>query len=197
MQSVEEELVHIEDYVEQALFYARSNTVEKDYIVKRILVKDIVSSVIKRNAKRLIEGKVSIVMNDLDAVVFTDPKWVEFILHQIVSNAVKYRSKKSSSLSFSVLEGENELHLRISDNGIGIPAQDISKVFDKGFTGANGRRYAKSTGLGLYLCRKLCRKLGLKIRLSSQVGTGTTVEVIFPKSEMFLMEHETRLEMER
>lgn len=197
MQSVEEELVHIEDYVEQALFYARSNTVEKDYIVKRILVKDIVSSVIKRNAKRLIEGKVSIVMNDLDAVVFTDPKWVEFILHQIVSNAVKYRSKKSPSLSFSVLEGENELHLRISDNGIGIPAQDISKVFDKGFTGANGRRYAKSTGLGLYLCRKLCRKLGLKIRLSSQVGTGTTVEVIFPKSEMFLMEHETRLEMER
>ncbi len=180
-----EELVKIENFVEQALFYSRSSTVEKDYIIKRITLKELVSSVLRKNSAMFIEGKISVQTNGLDKTVFTDGKWTDFILGQILMNSVKYRSS-SPKIEIIGLQNDNSVTLVISDNGIGIPKQDLERVFDKGFTGTNGRRTAKSTGIGLYLCKKLCDKLNLGLSLVSEENTGTTVSIVFPRSNMYV-----------
>jgi signal transduction histidine kinase len=171
----------IESFVEQALYYARSNAVEKDYVINPVMLSELVGGALKSNSKFLIARGIAVRTNDLNYEVFTDAKWVVFILRQIIDNAVKYRS--------SVIEFSGELHrngasLLISDNGIGIPDRDMAKVFQKGFTGSNGREYGHSTGLGLYLCRKLCLKLGIGISIASQPGRSTTVEISFPKGDI-------------
>jgi len=175
-------LQKIDKYVEQALFYSRSNTVEKDFLIKQAEVQEIVNGVLRKNAKYFIDNKISIETNNLDVAVFTDIKWVDFILGQVLDNAVKYESKK---IKIYAEQNDNSVILFICDNGVGIPKQDINRVFNKGFTGENGRKYAKSTGLGLYLCKKLCLKLGLNISIKSEQGQGTIVEIIFPKSDMY------------
>lgn len=183
------ELTRIEGYVEQALYYTRSNSVEKDYIIKKVSLKEMVSACVKKNARTLIESRVTMELLDLDFDVFTDDKWIDFILGQILGNAIKYRSEEPKIKIFAE-QRENSIRLTISDNGIGIPEQDLRRVFEKGFTGENGRKYTRSTGVGLYLCNKLCDKLGLKLNLTSSVGEGTSVTILFPKSKMFLMENE-------
>ena len=175
-------LQKIDRYVEQALFYSRSNTVEKDFLIKQAELTELVSAILRKNAKHLIDNKISVDIAGVSGTVFTDTKWVDFILWQILDNAMKYKGKEIKIYS---KQSTNSTSLFISDNGIGISKQDISRVFDKGFTGENGRNYAKATGLGLYLCKKLCLKLGLNISLKSEQGKGTLVEVIFPKSDMY------------
>ncbi len=177
-----ESLDKIDRLVEQALFYCRSNHVEKDFLIKELSLRELVNGVLRKNARFLIENKVSLELGELDHSVFSDSKWLEFILQQLLDNAVKYESKQ---LKIYAEVQTNSVSLFICDDGIGIPKQDISRVFDKGFTGENGRRYAKSTGIGLYLCKKMCDKLGLRIRLSSEQDSGTTVEIVFPKSDMY------------
>lgn len=182
--SIEEELDSIENYVEQALFYARSSAVEKDYYIRKCNLKDIVNESIKKNKTSLIEEKVEINIHDLDNVVSTDSKWIVFILSQIIQNSVKYRNKKLL-LNIEVYSEPNKDNtvLYIKDNGIGIKKEEISRVFDKGFTGTNGRLAGKkSTGIGLYLCRKLCEKLGVSINVKSTEGEGTVVSLVFPNS---------------
>ncbi len=179
-----EELVKIENYVDQALFYSRSNTVEKDYVIKQSTLKGLVNSVLRKNSALLIEGKISVRTSALDKTVFTDVKWTDFILGQILMNAVKYRNS-SPEIEIYGMQSENSVTLVISDNGIGIPKNDLERVFDKGFTGANGRMTAKSTGLGLYLCKKLCIKLNLGISIASTENSGTMVSIVFPKSNMY------------
>ena len=182
--SIEEELDSIENYVEQALFYARSNTVEKDYYIRKCNLKDIVNESIKKNKSSLIEEKVDINIHDLDNVVSTDSKWIVFILGQIIQNSVKYRNKKSllNIEVYSEPKKDNTV-LYIKDNGIGIKKEEISRVFDKGFTGTNGRLAGKkSTGIGLYLCRNLCEKLGVSINVKSTDSVGTVVSLVFPNS---------------
>lgn len=154
------ELSKIENYVEQALFYTRSSSVEKDYIIKRVDLKELVSGVVKKNAMPLIEAKVSVELCELEQEVFTDSKWLDFILGQLISNAVKYRSDQPK-LKISAEPRSQSVLLRLSDNGIGIPEQDINRVFEKGFTGENGRKYNRSTGIGLYLCKKIVRSAGV------------------------------------
>ncbi|WP_040214292.1 sensor histidine kinase [Clostridium polynesiense] len=192
--SLNEELVKIEGFVEQVLYYSRSNTVEKDYIIKKSSLRDIVNAVIRKNSKTLIEEKISIETENLDVFVFTDVKWIDFILGQLLSNSIKYMKiaekegiipSERRKIRIRALEKDNSISLLLEDNGIGIPEKDLNKVFDKGFTGENGRRSAKSTGLGLYLCRKLCDKLGLNIQLQSKENRGTMVEIVFPKSNMY------------
>lgn len=175
-------LQKIDKFVEQALFYSRSNTVEKDYIIKQAQLKELVNRTLRKNAKRFIGGKISMETESLDFTVPTDVKWTDFILEQILDNAIKYESKK---IKIYAEQNDNSISLFIRDDGIGIPNQDISRVFDKGFTGDNGRKYAKSTGLGLYLCKKLCLKLGLNIYINSEHGKGTVIEIVFPKSSMY------------
>ena len=182
-ESIDEEIDKIEGFVEQSLFYSKSGNPEKDYIVKRAELKSIVNSVIRKNSKAFIESKTAVKIEDVDYIVFTDTKWAEFIINQIVINAVKYGGENPEVKIYGE-QGENKISLYICDNGIGIPERDIDKVFDKGFTGENGRRFSKSTGIGLYLCKKLCDKLGLGISIKSKAGEGTAVRLVFPKSKM-------------
>lgn len=186
--SIDEEIEKVENYIEQALFYTRSNALEKDYLVKEMNLRDSANAVIRRNANVLIERKVKIEINNLDQVVYSDTKWVEFILHQIISNSIKYMDKEPKILKFYCENSADNVILHIYDNGIGMSERDVIKAFEKGYTGENGRRFGKSTGIGLYLCKKLCYKLGLEIKLESKAGEGTKVSIMFPINRMMIFE---------
>ena len=182
--SIAEELDKVENYTEQALFYARSNAVEKDYIINKTYLKEIVNGAILKNKTTLLNEKVSIDLTNLkDAEVYTDSKWAIFIVNQIIQNAIKYSKENNKKIEISSKEKNDKVILYIKDNGIGIKKGEITRVFDRGFTGENGRIIGqKSTGIGLYICKKLCDKLGLGIELNSKKGKGTEVKIIFPKN---------------
>ena len=180
--SIDEELDKVENYIEQALFYARRNTVEKDYYIRKVVLKEIVNESIKKNKSSLIQEKISIDIHDLEIEVNTDNKWIVFILNQIIQNSIKYRKKENSVMEIYANQGKENVILYIKDNGIGIKQGEITRVFEKGFTGTNGRlSNKKSTGIGLYLCKKLCNKLGIGIELNSVQNEGTEVKLVFPK----------------
>jgi signal transduction histidine kinase len=174
------ELDRIERFVEQALFYARSGNVEDDCMIRRVALAELLADTLKNRAKYLIERKIRVRIKDLEHTVFTDPKWLSFILWQLIDNSVKYGCR---SIEFSGVRNERSVSLFIQDDGVGISEKDAGRVFDKGFTGENGRRFGHSTGLGLYLCKKLCNKLGLGLSLSSAPGKGVVAEIVFPVSE--------------
>lgn len=175
--SIDEELDKVENYIEQALFYARSNTVEKDYYIRKVVLKEIVNESIKKNKSSLIQEKISIDIHDLEIEVNTDNKWIVFILNQIIQNSIKYRKKENSVIEIYANQGKENVILYIKDN-----QGEITRVFEKGFTGTNGRlSNKKSTGIGLYLCKKLCNKLGIGIELNSVQNEGTEVKLVFPK----------------
>ena len=182
--SIDEELDKVENYTEQALFYARSNAVEKDYIINKTNLKEIVNGAILKNKTTLLNEKVSIELSNLkDEEVYTDSKWAIFIINQIIQNAIKYSRKENKKIEISSQEKNDKVILYIKDNGIGIKKGEITRVFERGFTGENGRIIGKkSTGIGLYLCKKLCNRLGLGIELNSEKDKGTEVRIIFPKS---------------
>ncbi len=182
--SIEEELDKVENYTEQALFYARSNAVEKDYIITKTNLKEIVNGAILKNKTTLLNEKVSIELTDLKPEeIYTDNKWGIFIVNQIIQNAIKYSKKEDKRIIISSKEKNDKVILYIKDNGIGIKKGEITRVFERGFTGENGRRMGqKSTGIGLYLCKKLCDKLGLGIELNAEKEEGTEVRIIFPKN---------------
>lgn len=182
--SIDEELDKVENYTEQALFYARSNAVEKDYIINKANLKEIVNGAILKNKTTLLNEKVSIELSNLkDEEVYTDSKWAVFIINQIIQNAIKYSKKENKKIEISSQEKNDKVILYIKDNGIGIKKGEITRVFERGFTGENGRIIGqKSTGIGLYLCKKLCDRLGLGIELNSEKDKGTEVRIIFPKS---------------
>lgn len=185
--SIIDETQKIDTFVEQALYYAKSTNVEKDYAIRDINLEYFIKSIIKKHSKQFIENRIQIKLNNLSYTVFSDPKWLDFIIGQIISNSIKYK-KEILSLSFSGEERDNQVIFSISDNGVGISEKDVSRVFDKGFTGENGRRYGKSTGIGLYLCKKLCKKMHLSIEIQSEKNIGTTVKIIFPKDKTILFE---------
>ena len=182
--SIDEELDKVENYTEQALFYARSNAVEKDYIINKTSLKEVVNGAILKNKTTLLNEKVSIELANLKPeVVYTDSKWAIFIVNQIIQNAIKYSKKDDKKIEISSKEKNDKVILYIKDNGIGIKKGEITRVFERGFTGENGRLIGKkSTGIGLYLCKKLCDKLGLGIELNSEKDIGTEVRIIFPKN---------------
>ena len=160
--SIDEELDEIENYTEQALFYARSNTVNKDYVVTKSNLKEIVNEAILKSKRALLSNKISIELNDLEKEVFTDSKWATFIINQIIQNSIKYSKKEDKKIQLYAKSNNENIILYIKDNGIGIKKGEITRVFEKGFTGENGRIInKKSTGIGLYLCQKLCNKLDL------------------------------------
>ena len=182
--SIDEELDKVEDYIEQALFYARSNTVEKDYYIKKTLIKDVVNECVRKNKNILIQGKIKMNLHDLEDIVNTDSKWLIFILNQLIQNSVKYKKQAGNSeIEIYAKQGKENVILYVRDNGIGIKKGEITRVFEKAFTGTNGRLLnKKSTGIGLYLCKKLCNKLGIAIELNSVQNEGTEVRIVFPKS---------------
>lgn len=197
LRAVDGELDRIEGYVEQALYYSRSTSVEKDYLIREIDLDSLVKGVVKKHSRVMIEQGISPRFEGLDRKVYADSKWLDFVLGQIVANAIKYHRPHTEGFTPEIaftarcdeasFEGE-KITLSISDNGIGIPAFDTGRVFEKGFTGENGRRYAKSTGIGLYLCKELCDKMKLRIFLTSVTEEGTTVSIEFPLNKMYFLD---------
>lgn len=177
---IQNEAKKLEGFVEQVLYYSKSTDVSKDYIIKEFEIKDIINRVIRNNRYELINGGFSIEVEGAIGRVITDEKWLEFIINQIIVNSIKYKKSADSRIKAYTQVLKDKLILTIEDNGVGIIEKDVKKVFDKGFTGHNGRIYGKSTGIGLYLCKKLSLKLGLNITLCSKYEEGTKVSIIFP-----------------
>ncbi|MDR6550155.1 sensor histidine kinase [Paenibacillus qinlingensis] len=182
--AIDYELKHIEDYVDQVLYYARSQNVNKDFVIKQVSLTMIITNLIKRNARDFINKRIAVDIDDVEGTVYSDAKWLEFILQQIISNAIKYCKAGEGKVTIHSICDAKKMTLIIEDNGIGIVDSDLSRVWEKGFTGENGRLYIRSTGIGLYLCKNLCQKLGLGISLTSQVGVGTQVSILFPIDEI-------------
>lgn len=177
-----EQIDRLENYVEQALFYARSSAVEKDYLIKPISLKTIVEHALLQRKTELMAMKASVDIADCDVEVYSDGKWMEFIVGQILDNSIKYAKPTGLVLKIYSEEVKEQTQLCIEDNGIGVKTEEIERVFDKGFTGSNGRKYRKSTGIGLYLCKKLCTRLGHNMIFKSKEGEGSKVIFIIPKS---------------
>lgn len=176
----------IENFVEQVLYYARSENAEKDYIIKESNLKEIINKVIKNNKEVFILKKVELKIENIDNIkVLTDSKWLEFIINQIINNSLKYLDKQKTVIKISAKENEKSIELNIYDNGIGIPKGDIRKVFNKSFTGENGRKVQTSTGMGLYICKQLCEKLGHKIEIDSKENEYTNMKITFYKDEFY------------
>lgn len=172
------ELEKMNRFTEQALYYARSEHAEKDYLVREIRLFDVVHQSIAENKYLLLQYNISIELEETGAKVYSDEKWVCFILDQLIVNAVKYRSKQPT-IHFYTEQKNGEVVLCVEDNGIGISESDLPRIFEKGFTGENGRNASQNaTGIGLYLCKKLCDKLGIGITAASS-GTGAVFRLSF------------------
>jgi signal transduction histidine kinase len=186
------QLRRIESCVEQALYYSRSTAVEQDYLIRSVDLAELARKAVREHARALIDSGIQPVFGRLDITVFADPKWCSFVLGQIIDNAAKYRKPEGCSvLKFDALvadtgTADERVILAVADNGIGVSTGDVPRVFDKGFTGESGRRYGRSTGIGLYLCKRLCDKMGLSIGFESVEGEGSTVFVGFPRNAMYL-----------
>ena len=180
---IDTQMDRIENFVEQVLYYSRSDEVGKDYIIKKIELSKVVKSVVKKNQRDFIGKRISLQLGELDEIIYSDAKWIEFILNQIVGNAIKYSKGEGYKIKIESKRLANSVVLTIEDNGVGIIERDLNRVFEKGFTGENGRKFGKSTGIGLYLCKKLCDKMGLGLNIESKENEGTKVTIIFPQIE--------------
>lgn len=178
------ELSQIEAHVERALFYARAESPEKDFLIRQTPLSSILSHAIDSHRGLLIQNGIRIERietetGDLEQTVYTDGKWAAFILGQLLQNAARYRSENPVITLCAKRLGQ-QVQLTVSDNGIGIPAHELPRVFDRGFTGSNGRTRGGSTGMGLYLCRRLADCLEIDLRIASEMGKGTDVTLTFP-----------------
>lgn len=174
------ELAQIEAHVERALYYARVKSPEQDCIIRQTALADIVSQAVGNHRTLLIQSQMKIETGDLDFTVYTDRKWAVFMLGQLLQNASRYRNNNSPSILLTATRCGRQVRLTVSDNGIGIPAHELPRVFDRGFTGSNGRTRGGSTGMGLYLCRKLAALLEIDLQISSEEQKGTAVTLTFP-----------------
>lgn len=166
------QLFEIEEYVDMALQYLRIDSMYSDLKIGEYSLLDIVKKAVKSYASIFIYKKIKLDLEEMDTKVLTDEKWLLFVIKQILSNALKYTNEGEISIFV-----EEEKTLVIKDTGIGISKEDIPRIFERGFTGYNGRMNKKSTGIGLYLCKKVLDKLSHKIYISSEVGKGTTVKI--------------------
>lgn len=173
------EIQKVENYVDMALYYARSDAVYKDYMIAETNLQEVAEEVLMKNKHYLIQSRVRAEV-DCRELVYTDKKWVGFILNQLVQNSAKYQKGEGGSIRITAKQQKQGVIVEVEDNGIGIRAEELPRIFEKGFTGTNGRGMQRSTGMGLYLCRKLCRKLGIGIRAASIIGEGTKVILEFP-----------------
>lgn len=181
---LKEQINRIENYVEQVLYYTRLENSEQDYLLKKCNLGDIIRKVIKRNQDSLLYQKIGIETNNIDVIILSDSKWLEFIINQIVSNSIKYHGKDNCKIIFNVVKNDN-ITLEMIDNGLGIKEADIKYVFDKSFTGDNGRLVSTSTGMGLYISKSLCDKLGHKIMIESKVQKYTKVSISFNDEQYY------------
>lgn len=163
------ELFKIEQYVEMALTYLRVEDMSSDLSFKKYDLDSIIRQAIKKHSRMFISKKIKMNFQPTESKIVTDEKWFVFVLEQLISNALKYTREGAVSI---YMEGKS---LVIEDTGIGIPAEDLPRIFEKGFTGYNGRENKKSTGIGLYLCKNIMDKLQWNINVTSKVGAGTKI----------------------
>ena len=177
MDSFEDELFRIEEYVSMALQYQRVSSTENDFVLEKVSVDGVICDTIKKYAKIMIRRHIGINYSGTGQEVYTDGKWLAFMLEQILSNAIKYTPQ--GFVTIETAEEKDRFFITIKDTGIGIKAEDLPRVFEKGYTGYNGHADKKATGIGLYLCRQMADKLGHTIRMESEIGKGTKVWIGF------------------
>ena len=146
-------------------------------MIRKINLADVVRNVLARNKKIMIQNNIKVEVKNVATDVFSDEKWLEFISNQIIINSIKYKKDQNA-----VITKEN-VHLKIKDNGKGIKESEINRIFDKGFTGTNGRNQKKSTGIGLYLCKRLCEELDMNITAKSKENEFTEITIIIPRNK--------------
>ena len=178
-QNLKAELFRVEQYVEMALGYVRLDSGTKDLVIAQYPLDEIVRKSIRKYAGQFIRKKIRLDFQETGQTILTDEKWFLFLLEQIISNAVKYTNAGTITI-----RGEGEGILAVTDTGIGIAPEDIPRIFEKGFTGYNGRMDKKATGLGLYLCKKTADKLSIRLQVTSEVGVGTTVRIYAGKESL-------------
>ena len=175
---LQQELFKIERYVEMVLTYIRLDSISSDYVITKINLDEVVKDSVKKYTTIFINKKIKLNYVSHETMVISDKKWLSFAFEQILGNSVKY-SSAGGEITIETYENK----LVIEDNGMGIKEEDLPRIFEKGFTGFNGRYEKKSSGLGLYLCKKTLDKLGHHIEISSKVGEGTRIEITFPKED--------------
>lgn len=173
------ELAQIDAHVERALFYARTENPEKDFLIRRTKLSAICEEAIQTHRTLLIPNGVRVETENLEESVYTDEKWAAFMIGQLLQNAARYR-QENPVITLSGKRLGRQAQLAVRDNGIGIPDHELPRVFDRGFTGRNGRNRGGSTGMGLYLCKRLSDTLGIGLKIQSEAGTGTCVTLTFP-----------------
>lgn len=171
----QDELFRIEQYVEMALQYVRLDAESTDFLIKKVDIDTVIKEVVHKYARLFIRKKVKLQYNEIHTEVLTDEKWLGFVIEQLLSNAIKYSAQGTVSIYMSA-----EHELVIEDNGIGIRTEDLPRVFEKGYTGYNGHSNKHSSGIGLYLCNRITKKLSHGIRMESEIGKGTKVFIKFP-----------------
>lgn len=179
-----EQLRRIDTCIESVLYYSRSENAEKDYIIKPYELKRIFGSVAVKNREDILRRNITLSTEGLDKTVMTDSKWLEFILGQLLSNSMKYfAEEREPEIKVYAEENDNSIVLHFRDNGIGIPAADLPYIFDKSYTGENGHTHSRSTGMGLYIVKSLCERLGHSISASSVQNEYTDISVSFGKND--------------
>lgn len=180
IQQLNHEWAKIDHSVDQILYFSRLENFSNDYLLREYKLRKIAVHVIQSNMDYFFQKHIQFQMDDTDITVLTDEKWLQYIIDQIISNALKY-TPENGKITIILRQDANGRYLDIRDNGIGIPSTDLPRIFDKGFTGENGRRANQhATGLGLYLAYQLCEKLGHHLSVQSEVGKGTTLTINFP-----------------
>lgn len=175
VKNIKKELIYIEDYTNMALSYLKMANHNTDMDISLVNLDDIIKPLIKKYAILFISNNIKLEYEKLNVKVITDSKWCMVVIEQLLSNAIKYTKNGIVSISFN----EKENYIEIKDNGIGIKDSDLPKIFDKGYSGFNGRQNQKSTGIGLFLVKQILDKLGQKVKLESKLGEGTSVKVYF------------------
>jgi signal transduction histidine kinase len=188
--SLREEIAKIENYVDQALYYAKLDSFNQDYDIHNCDMIRISKEIVKTHSKTFFSKKIRIDIQADSLEVQSDPKWLQFIVNQILTNSLKY-TEHGGEITVSAFETSQEKQLMIRDSGIGISQKDLPRIFNRGFTGETGRTYMKSTGMGLYLAQQLSNKLGHYITCTSEVGVYTQFIVHFPKDDdLYLFLHQ-------
>ena len=176
-----EDLQRIEQYVEMVLCYLRLDSNSSDYVIREYDIDGIVRQGIKKFASQFIRKKIKLDYRPSDLKVVTDEKWLLFVIEQVLSNSLKYTKQGS----ISVFVNDNQ-ELCIKDTGIGIAPEDLPRIFENGYTGCNGRNDKKASGIGLYLCKRICKNLGHEITASSVLGKGTTIKINLNQKKIFI-----------
>jgi signal transduction histidine kinase len=180
--SVREEITKIENYVDQALYYAKLDSFNQDYDIQNCDIIQISKNVLKSHSKTFFSKKIRVDMQAEQLQVQSDSKWLQFIVNQLLTNSLKY-TEHGGEITISAFDTPKEKQLLIRDSGIGISQKDLPRIFNRGFTGKSGRTYTKSTGMGLYLAQALANKLGHYITCTSEIGVYTQFIIHFPKDD--------------